>query len=614
MQTSWAIRLGGAAAFSTLILWSLSSPDVRAFRKQFVTPGMNRILVRIFDAQTKEPLAARISFTDSQDEYYPPYGHPRKIPAGPWGDDLALPDGKNYAYVDGTFETELPSAQIQVEASRGFEYEVFEQAFLPDELPDGILEVPLRRWVNMEEKGWYPGDTHIHFPNPQAAYLEMRAEGLRVTNLLVYKSGVGNGERDGEGTFKNVEHFDGRLNRLSDKHHFLYTNEEFRNHFLGHLIFLNLKQLVWPVSTGEVPENGWGGYDWPTHADAAQMAKDQGGLVIWAHFPYPNGECPVDVALGRIDAFDILTTGNPFELHPTLQRIYKMYGPKVYDRAPIDLYYDYLNCGFHISASSGSDKMSTSVPMGSARVYVQSGLELDYQNWIDGIRKGKTFISTGPIIELEAQDQGPGGQIHVSSANSSSSHSLRVRATSRSRMPYEKLEIIQDGRVVAEASPSGLHFEAALETQVSFERSGWVAARCYGKEMLPYGGPPGHWFRMPVFAHTSPLWVSVEGQPPDPGEAPSRFLEQIQYHRNYVLKRGRYGSEEDREYALKLIQRAETVYRELIRTQDADRKQPTRNPRIETAATVSGAGETADRRLPASSLTAETLTRSSSQN
>ncbi len=615
MRTSWTIRLGGGAAFGCLILWSFfSSADIRAFRKQFVTPGMNRILVRVFDAQTRAPLAARVSFTDSQGEYYPPYGHPRKIPAGPWGGDLALPNGKNHAYVDGTFETELPSAQIRLQVSRGFEYDVFKQAFLPSELPDGILEVPLRRWVNMEEKGWYPGDTHIHFPNPQAAYLEMRAEGLRVTNLLVYKSGLGSGERDGEGTFKNVEHFDGRLNRLSDKRYFLYTNEEFRNHFLGHLIFLNLRQLVWPVSTGEVPENGWGGYDWPTHADAAQMAKDQDGLVIWAHFPYPNGECPVDVALGKIDAFDILTTGNPFKLHPTLQRVYKMYGPKVYDRAPIDLYYDYLNCGFHISASAGSDKMNTSVPMGSARVYVQSESGLDYQSWIDGIRKGKTFISTGPMIELSAEGQGPGGQIHVSSAEVSDGRSLRVRATSRSRMPYEKLEIIQDGRVVAEASPSGEHFEAALDAQVSFERSGWVAARCYGAEMLPYGGPPGHWFRMPVFAHTSPLWVSLEGHPPDPGEAPARFLEQIQHHRDYVLKRGRYGSEKDREYALRLIQRAEAVYRKLTRTQDADRRRPTGSSRIEAAATVFGAGATKDRRLRTSPPTAGTLTRSSSRN
>ncbi len=567
LRIDCCFRVGAAAVFFVWLGWSFYSAEAQPSQRGFVTPGMHRILVKVFDAETQQPLAARVSFTDAKGEYFPPYGHPRKIPSGPWGGDLALPNGKNYAYVEGIFETELPSTRIRVEGSRGFEYDVFEQNFQPAELPEGVLEIPLRRWVDMAQKGWYPGDTHIHFPNPQAAYLEMRAEGLRVTNLLVYKSAVGNGERDGEGTFKNVEHFEGRLNRLSNERYFIYTNEEFRNHFLGHLIFLNLKQLVWPVSTGEIPENGWGGYDWPTHADAAQMAKDQDGLVIWAHFPYPNGECPVDVALGKIDAFDLLTTGNPFELHPTLQRIYKMHGPRVYDRAPIDLYYDYLNCGFRISASAGSDKMSTSVPMGSARVYVQTGSTLDYSGWIEGLRRGQTFISTGPMIELSVDDKGPGDQILVPPPSPTAGHSVLVKTSSRSRMPYEKLELIHNGKVVATASPSGSHFEAALEARVSFERSGWVAARCYGSEGLPYGGPPGHWFRIPVFAHTNPIWLSVEGRPPDPGAGPARFLEQIEFHRDYVLERGRYGSEGDRQYALQLIQSAQALYRKLISVQ-----------------------------------------------
>ena len=139
--------------------------------------------------------------------------------------------------------------------------------------------------------------------------------------------------------------------------------------------------------------------------------------MIWAHFPYPNGECPVDVALGKIDAFDILTTGDPFELHPTLRRIYKMHGPKVYDMAPIDVYYSYLNCGFRVSASAGSDKMSPTVPMGSARVYVKTGSTVDYPSWVKGIRKGNTFISTAPLIEIDVDGRGPGDDIRVSEAS-----------------------------------------------------------------------------------------------------------------------------------------------------------------------------------------------------
>ncbi|MCP5114804.1 MAG: CehA/McbA family metallohydrolase, partial [bacterium] len=398
-------RLAAVIGFGGLLLIAQRSAE------EFTAPGFHRITARLVDRDSGEPLAARVSFTDAAGKYYPPLGHPWRIPAGPWGGDLALPNGENYAYVEGEFEVELPEGEIAVKAVHGLEYDVHESKFEISSAGKDTLAIPLKRWSDIQQRGWMAGDTHIHFPNPRTAMTEMKAEGLNVTNLLVLKGGVGDGERPGDGTFKNVEHFDGKLSPLSTGKHFLYANEEFRNHFLGHLIFLDLKRLIWPVSTGELPENGWGGYALPTHADAAELARRQGALVIWAHFPYPNGECPVDVALGKIDAFDILTTGDPFQLHPTLQRIYRMYGPRVYDMAPIDLYYAYLNCGFRIRATSGSDKMSTKVPMGSARTYVDVGPNRNYPGWIEGIRQGRTFISTGPMIEISVDGKGPGEEI-----------------------------------------------------------------------------------------------------------------------------------------------------------------------------------------------------------
>jgi hypothetical protein len=243
-----------------------------------------------------------------------------------------------------------------------------------------------------------------------------------------------------------------------------------------------------------------------------------------------------------------------------------MYGPKIYNMAPIDMYYGYLNCGFRISASSGSDKMSTTVPMGSARVYVNTGAELDYASWIEGIRSGKTFFSTGPMIEMSVDGKGPGDEIKLSSsALKDGKVKLKVTTKSSSRMAYDQLEIIRNGRVVATAVPKGDHFEAEVSTDVAFDRSGWVAARCYGREMLPYGGPAGHWFRMPVIAHTNPVWVTIEGRPSDPGDAPELFLDQIEHLKEYVLYKGRYGSDAGRQHALDQIEAAQKVYRELAK-------------------------------------------------
>ena len=548
-------RLAAAVSFGGLLLFAQRSVE------EFTPPGSHRITVSLIDQDTGEPLAARVSFTDAAGKYYPPLGHPWSIPNRASGGDLALPNGENYAYVEGELEVELPDGNITVKAVHGLEYDVYERTIETSSVGEDTLTIPLKRWSDITQRGWMAGDTHIHFPDPSAAMTEMKAEGLNVTNLLVLKGGVGDGRRPGDGRFQNVEHFDGKLSRLSTAEHFLYTNEEFRNHFLGHLIFLNLKRLIWPVSTGELPENGWGGYALPTHADAAELPRKQDALVIWAHFPYPNGECPVDVALGKIDAFDILTTGDPFQLHPTLQRIYRMYGPRVYDMAPIDLHYAYLNAGFRIRASSGSDKMGTAVPIGSARTYVNTGSNRDYASWIEGIRQGHTFISTGPMIEIAVDGHGPGEEIFFEPA--ATTRKVRVRATSQSRMPYRTLEIIHNGEVVASATPKGDHYSAELDVEIELDRSGWIAARSYGREMLPYGGPPGHWFRMPVFAHTNPVHIEIEGRPADVGDAPELFLEQIEYHRKYVMNQGRYPSDAARQHALDQIDDAVEIYRKL---------------------------------------------------
>ena len=191
---------------------------------EFVPPGRHRVTVSIVDATTGAPLAARISFTDAAAVYYPPLGRPWAMPSRPTGGNLLLPDGSRYAYVDGPFQIDLPAGTVNVEAMHGFEYEVHRSTFDPSKTAAGRLTVPLNRWIDMESRGWYPGDTHVHFPNPAAAKLEMKGEGLRVTNLLALKGGVGNGERSGDGTFWNVEHFLGKLSPLSDERHLIYTH------------------------------------------------------------------------------------------------------------------------------------------------------------------------------------------------------------------------------------------------------------------------------------------------------------------------------------------------------------------------------------------------------
>ncbi|MCC6540527.1 MAG: CehA/McbA family metallohydrolase [Bryobacterales bacterium] len=419
---------------------------------------------------------------------------------------------------------------------------------------------PLRRWADFEARGWYPGDTHMHFPDPAGVRYEMECEGLRVCSLLLLKSGYRDDEQPGNGHFQNVEHFTGKLNPVSDARHWVKVGEEFRHGLLAHLILQNLRSIVWPVSVGQLRENGAHGYDWPLMAHAADDTHAQGGLVTWAHWPYPSMEAPLDIALGKIDSLDILTTGNPFEHHPILVDIYKMTGPSAYRRPPIEMYYHYLNCGFRVAASSGSDKMALNPPIGSARTYVKTMGALNYDSWIEGIRQGRTFISNGPLLEFTVNGADAGATLALAPGKAA----LRVHARAISQEPYEVLEILVNGQVVRTVKPSaGPAGEALFDGTIEVADGGWIAARAHGKSMLPFGAT---WWMMPVFAHTSPVYLKMPGRTPAPAAAAASaavLLEQLSYMERWAFDRARFPTAENKAEALGLLQQARAKYEAL---------------------------------------------------
>ena len=521
-------------------------------------PGFSRVKLKIQDGLGK-PTGVRLRVTNAAGDYFAPLGHlPQPDPDRRSAGDLILGDGTEtplelHAEVyDGT-EIDLPPGRYTFAARKGLEYEPVEKEAAISAASGQTVALDMRKYADFEAAGWYPGDTHVHFPDPSGVRYEMECEGLRVVSILAYKNGYKSG-RPGDGFFLNVEHFTGKLNAASDAEHFIKVGEEFRNGLLAHLIFQNLKSIVWPVSTGGLRENGVGGFDWPLMLQAADDAHEQGGLVTWAHWPYPSMEAPLDIALGRVDSLDILTTGNPFEHHPILVEVYKMYGPRAYSTPPIEMYYHYLNCGFHLGASSGSDKMALNPPMGSARTYVKTAGPLSYESWVEGIRKGRTFISTYPLLEFSVNGKEAGESIALGAGPAK----LKVKARARSIEPYEALEIVVNGKVVRSAHPQGKHFEAAIEGEVEVDRGGWIAARAHGPKMLPYGAT---WWKMPVFAHSSPIYLEMPGRKPDARASAELLLEQLGYLRKWAESKAHFPSDRERQETLRLIAQAEAKYR-----------------------------------------------------
>ncbi|MFN7923201.1 MAG: CehA/McbA family metallohydrolase [Bryobacteraceae bacterium] len=523
-------------------------------------PGFVRLKFSIRD-EAGRATAARVRITDAKGEYWAPLGHlPQPDQSRRTAGDLILGDDETsprrlYAYVYDGHQIDLPPGDYTLDASKGLDYRYVHQT-VSIATQSTTVPIPLKRFGDFESRGWYPGDTHMHFPDPAGVRYEMEAEGLRVCSLLLLKSGYKEPLRPGNGNFWNAEHFTGKLNPVSDARHWVKVGEEFRHGLLAHLIFQNLKSVVWPVSVGQLRENGVGGFDWPLMIHACDDAHAQGALVTWAHWPYPSMEAPLDIALGRVDSLDILTTGNPFEHHPILVDVYKMFGPSAYSRPPIEMYYHYLNCGFRVAASSGSDKMALNPPIGSARTYVKTAGALSYDSWIEGIRKGRTFITTAPLLEFSVNGAQAGDTLALAPGKAR----LAVSAKAVSQEPYEVLEILVNGKVVRTAKPSGDRNEAVINETIEVERGGWIAARAHGPKMLPYGAT---WWMMPVFAHSSPIYLQMPGRPADARESARVLLEQLGYFEKWAETKAVFPTPENKREALALAAKARAIYEHL---------------------------------------------------
>jgi hypothetical protein len=224
--------------------------------------------------------------------------------------------------------------------------------------------------------------------------------------------------------------------------------------------------------------------------------------------------------------------------------------------APVDVYYHYLNCGFRLAMSSGSDKMALNPPMGSARTYVKTEGPLSYQSWIDGIRKGHTFASNYPLLEFTVDGKEAGETISLAPGKVK----LAVKAHAQSLEPYEQLEIIHNGKVIRTVKPSGSHFDASFNESIEVERGGWIAARAHGRKMLPYGAT---WWQMPVFAHSSPIYLDMPGRPAPAAESARLFLNQLGYLERWVEQKANFPTPVNKAEALARIASARAIYDKL---------------------------------------------------
>ncbi|GII77328.1 hypothetical protein Sru01_23100 [Sphaerisporangium rufum] len=414
--------------------------------------------------------------------WYPAGAPPRRDHHGtPYfhGDDLVL---------------DVPAEPLTVRVTRGMEYEIAETAVVP--AGETTVELAPARIIDAAARGWYGADLHVHLnysgdvvATPAMAAAAQHGEDLHVLNLLA--ANVSGGQvYDREA----LAHWAGRDLPWSDGTHVARMGAEYRDDLLGHLHAFGIAAPPGRYHAGPAGDPAR-----PPTGEVCEELRALGGVVGYAHtFKTPVGEprdavgtgradCTaravvVDAALGLVDAMEILHYASAAGSSAVYRRL--------------------LGAGNRLAAVAGTDAMlsfghqrmeTVTNPPGWERTYARVDGPLTAAAYAEAVRRGRTFATTGPFLELAVDGHGLGDTLVREPGD-------RVEITARATGPeVERLEIRTAGGVLAAGPPPVLTAELVVDSPT------YVV-------LVAGGGPHRRSHFAEVFAHTSPVYLDVRGR------------------------------------------------------------------------------------------------------
>jgi hypothetical protein len=438
------------------------------------------------------------------------------------------------------FRIDVKPGEYRLTVERGKEYLPLERTVRIGNAPR-TETFPLVRWVDLAARGWYSGETHVHrrleeLPNA------MLAEDLNVAFPVTFWT-----TRSGEAPTTAPSPLrptpDPRGARrdagvdpipVDDTHVMIPRNTEYeifsvgdRRHILGALFVLNHKTRF---------EQGV-----PPVAALAERAHREGALLDLDKHNWPWSLMLVPVA--QVDLFELANNSvwrTSFGFRSSLveppgwMNVERDAGGMT-ERGWLEFgfqtYYALLNCGFPLRPTAGTASGVHPVPLGYNRVYVHLDGRFRVDDWIEGLRAGRSFVTTGPMLLARVEGRQPGHRLLQPDRAPRTYH---VTGETLSARPLERVEVVVNGDVRRRLSPENRPgpdggFVSPISTQVDLEESAWIAVRCFERQ------PDGR----VRFAHTGPFHVEMGGDPVRPrrreiGWLASRMREEIDRNRTVL--------------------------------------------------------------------------------
>ncbi len=479
------------------------------------------LTIKVVDAKGA-PVWSRLEVRDSKGQMHQPNFAFRDLDARnrPGGGAWYL--GSFVA--EGESDLEVPPGSYTIVAERGTEYERIErQVEVSDAAPTAITLSPTR-WVDMNERGWWAADFHIH-RKPEDANRLALAEDLNLS--VVFTMWNKNDLWEGGALPANP------IVKLDPRHLMTVLNAEDERGGGAWMLHMIRERLGLGV------EGLW----YPPGIEFIEKAKKQ--RYVSTGFPWLDcekpfwWEVPVVMALSPCDSMGVVH--NHFNQYGILDReawgrprdIEKYPDREGFVEASLDLYYRYLNLGFRLPPSAGSASGVLPNPVGYNRVYVHLDEPFSVEAFYRNLRQGQSFVTNGPMLFFDAAEQ-PGGKIQ-----------LTVDALSRE--PLDRIEIVANGKILEtfEAPENKTEFHTTMEMQEG--PYSWVAARVFTRNRET--------IRM---AHSRPAYLKGRWNMQDDAVFFIRWIDElIELTRN---EPDRVSSEEERKALLGLYHRAREFY------------------------------------------------------
>ncbi len=443
----------------------------------------------------------------------------------------------------------LPDGDYDITFRRGPE-SIAEQRRVKIDGDTRTLAFKVRRWIDPAKLGWWSGDHHIHAAG--CAHYSVPSMGVHAPDMARHCQGedlkVGANLTWGPCFDYQKQFFTGKDDAVSSYPYLLRYDIEvsgFGSHKSGHLCLLRLREQMYPGGDSTA--------HWPTLClNTLRWAKKQGALTGPAHSGWglqPLAEnVPARAQNYRMDSASVTDTlpncvvpafngiganeyivdvthevpGPDGALVPAVDFLSTVDTPYAWE---LNIWYHTLNAGFRTRISGETDfPCIYGERVGLGRSYVKLEGPLTYDDWCEGIRAGRNYVSDGrshllgfavnktrmgeagsefrlaapATVKVTAQvaarlDAKPDPKMRgLKAAQKPFWHIERARIGETGNVP---VEVIVNGYPVANCAirADGTMREVSFDVPVA--HSSWVALR-----ILPS-------------SHTNPVFVLVAGKP-----------------------------------------------------------------------------------------------------